>query len=203
MARYRGPRLRITRRLGTDMPGLTRKLGDRRPYPPGQHGQGRQRFSEYKKQLYEKQKLRFNYGVSEKQLRNLFTEATASREPSGKALLKLLESRLDNIVYRLGLAPTIPAARQLVVHGHIVVDGGKVDRPSYRVGAGQEVAVRPKSRNNDAIKESVAQPTLRLPSYLTFDASTMTGQMVALPEREDIPLQVDEQLVVEYYSPRL
>lgn len=185
------------------MPGLTRKLADRRPYPPGQHGQGRQRFSEFKKQLYEKQKLRFNYGVSEKQLRNLFTEAQASRDPAGKALLKLLESRLDNVVFRLGLAPTIPAARQLVVHGHIVVDGGRVDRPSYRVAAGQEVAVRPKSRNMDAIKDSVAQPTLRMPTYLSFDQSTLTGQMVAEPEREDVPLQVDEQLVVEYYSPRL
>ena len=185
------------------MPGLTRKLADRRPYPPGQHGQGRQRFSEFKKQLYEKQKLRFNYGVSEKQLRNLFTKATASREPSGRALLKLLESRLDNIVFRLGLAPTIPAARQLVVHGHILVDGGKVDRPSYRVAAGQEIAVRPKSRNMDVIKEAVTQPTLHLPSYLSFDASTMTGRMVSTPERADVPLQVDEQLVVEYYSPRL
>lgn len=185
------------------MPGLTRKPGDRRPYPPGQHGQGRQRFSEYKKQLYEKQKLRFNYGVSEKQLRNLFTEATASREPTGKKLLKLLESRLDNVVYRLGLAPTIPAARQLVVHGHVLVDGSKVDRPSYRVTAGKEIAVRPKSRNLASIAESIAHPTLRLPSYLTFDSSTLTGQMVTEPEREDVPLQVDEQLVVEYYSPRL
>lgn len=185
------------------MPGLTRKLADRRPYPPGQHGQGRQKFSEFKKQLYEKQKLRFNYGVSEKQLRNLFTEATASREPSGKALLKLLESRLDNVVFRLGLAPTIPAARQLVVHGHIVIDGRKVDRPSYRVTPGQEIAVRPASRNLEFIKESVAAPTLRLPSYLSFDSGTMTGQMVSAPERDDVPLQVEEQLVVEYYSPRL
>lgn len=203
MARYRGPRLRITRRLGTDMPGLTRKHADRRPYPPGQHGQGRQRFSEFKKQLYEKQKLRFNYGVSEKQLRNLFNDAQRSREPAGQALLKLLEQRLDNVVFRLGLAPTIPAARQLVVHGHIMIDGRKVDRPSYRVQPGHEITVRPKSRNNDAIKESVAQPTLRLPSYLSFDGSTLTGQMVAEPQREDIPLQVEEQLVVEYYSPRL
>jgi len=203
MARYRGPRLRITRRLGTDMPGLTRKIADRRPYPPGQHGQGRQRFSEFKKQLYEKQKLRFNYGVSEKQLRNLFNDAQASREPSGQALLKLLEKRLDNIVFRLGIAPTIPAARQLVVHGHVMVDGRKVDRPSFRVQPGHEITVRPKSRNNDAIKESVAQPTLRLPSYLSFDNATFTGTMVAEPQREDVPIQVEEQLVVEYYSPRL
>lgn len=185
------------------MPGLTRKIADRRPYPPGQHGQGRQRFSEFKKQLYEKQKLRFNYGVSEKQLRNLFTDAQRSREPAGQALLKLLESRLDNIVFRLGLAPTIPAARQLVVHGHIMIDGRKVDRPSFSVKPGHEITVRPKSRNNVSIKESVAQPTLRLPTYLQFDNSTLTGQMTAEPQREDIPLQVEEQLVVEYYSPRL
>jgi small subunit ribosomal protein S4 len=185
------------------MPGLTRKIADRRPYPPGQHGQGRQRFSEFKKQLYEKQKLRFNYGVSEKQLRNLFKEAVRSREPSGKALLKLLESRLDNVVFRLGLAPTIPAARQLVVHGHILVDGGKVDRPSFRAQAGQEITVRPKSRNLQRIEDSVARPTLRLPSYLSFDTGTLTGKVEAEPEREDIPIQVDEQLVVEYYSPRL
>ena len=203
MARYRGPRLRITRRLGTDLPGLTRKIADNRPHPPGQHGAGRQRFSEYKKQLYEKQKLRFNYGISEKQLRNLFREAQASRDPAGLALLKLLETRLDNVVFRLGLAPTIPAARQLIVHGHICIDGNKVDRPSFRVKPGHEIAVNAKSRNNVAILESVAQPTLRLPSYLTFNSGNLTGTMHARPEREDVPVDVDEQLVVEYYSPRL
>ena len=203
MARYRGPRLRIARRLGTDLPGLTRKDGDRRPYPPGQHGQGRQRFSEFKKQLFEKQKIRYNYGLSEKQLRNLFSEAQRSKEPAGVVLLRLLEQRLDNIVFRMGIAPTIPAARQLVVHGHIVVDGRKVDRPSYRVRAGQQIAVRPKSRKVAIIQDSIGQPSLRLPSYLTFDANTMTGTMTKLPEREDVPMQLEEQMVVEYYSPRL
>lgn len=203
MARYRGPRLRITRRLGSDLPGLSRKLADRRPYPPGQHGQGRQKFSEFKKQLYEKQKLRFNYGVSEKQLRNLFHEAQASRDPAGLALLRLLEQRLDNVVFRLGLASTIPAARQLIVHGHVLVDGRKVDRPSYRVNPGTEITIRPKSRKNSNILESVAQPSLRLPDYLTFDGATLTGSMTTLPSREDVPVNVEEQLVVEYYSPRL
>lgn len=202
MARYRGPRLRITRRLGTDLPGLTRKTADR-PYPPGMHGQGRQKFSEFKKQLYEKQKLRFNYGISEKQLRNLFTEAQRSKDPAGLVLLRLLETRLDNIVFRLGLAPTIPAARQIVVHGHIIIDGKKVDRPSFRVRPGQEISVRPKSRNMVAVQESVASPQLRLPTYLTFDSKTLTGTMTALPEREDVPVHLEEQLVVEYYSPRL
>lgn len=203
MARYRGPRLRIARRLGTDLPGLTRKLADKRPYPPGQHGQGRQRFSEYKKQLYEKQKLRFNYGIGERQLRNLFTEAQRSKDPAGLVLLRFLEQRLDNVVFRLGLAPTIPAARQLVVHGHFLVDGRKVDRPSYRVAPGQEITVRLRSRNTAAILESVANPALRLPGYLSFDAKTLTGRCLSLPSREDVPLQVAENLVVEYYSPRL
>jgi small subunit ribosomal protein S4 len=202
MARYRGPRLRITRRLGTDLPGLTRKASDR-PYPPGQHGQGRQKFSEFKKQLYEKQKLRFNYGISEKQLRNVFTEARRSKDPAGLVLLRMLESRLDNVIFRLGVAPSIAAARQLVVHGHILVDGRKVDRPSFRVKPGSEISVRPKSRQLVIIQESLASPVLKMPSYLTFDAKTLTGTMTQQPDREDVPVQVEEQLVVEYYSPRL
>jgi len=203
MARYTGPRLRIVRRLGTRLPGLTRKLADNRPYPPGQHGQGRQRFSEFKKQLYEKQKLRFNYGLSERQLRNVFTEAQGSREPAGLVLLRLLEQRLDNLVFRLTLAPTIPAARQLIVHGHILIDGQKVDRPSYRVKVGQEISVRPKSRDLDVVKASVDSPVLRIPSFLSFDSKTFTGKLEALPTREDVPIEIEEQLVVEYYSPRL
>lgn len=181
---------------------MTRKLAAR-PYPPGQHGQGRQRFSEFKKQLYEKQKLRYNYGVSEQQLRNLFTEAQRSKDPAGVVLLRFLEQRLDNVVFRLGLAPTIPAARQLVVHGHVMVDGSKVDRPSYRTVPGSEITVRPKSRNLAIIQDSVAAPSLRMPSYLNFDNTTLTGSVTAAPHREDVPVQVDEQLVVEYYSPRL
>lgn len=203
MARYTGPRLRIARRLGTDLPGLTRKIADRRPYPPGQHGQGRQRFSEFKKQLYEKQKLRYNYGIGERQLRNLFTEAQASKEPAGLMLLRLLEQRLDNVVFRLGLAPTIPAARQFIVHRHILVDGRKVDRPSFRVRPGHEISVRPKSRDLQAVQESVGNPSLRLPGYLSFDAKTLTGRCLSFPGREDVPVQVQENLVVEYYSPRL
>ena len=203
MARYTGPRLRIVRRLGTDLPGLTRKIADRRPYPPGQHGQGRQRFSEFKKQLYAKQKLRFNYGVDEQQLRNLFVEAQRSREPAGLMLLRYLEQRLDNVVFRCGFAPTIPAARQLVVHGHIQVDGKKVDRPSFRVKPGEQISLRDKSRNLVVVEESLANPSLRMPSYLSVDENSKTGTMDQLPGREDVPLQVDETLVVEYYSPRL
>lgn len=203
MARYTGPRLRIVRRLNTRLPGLTRKSAENRPHPPGQHGQGRQRFSEFKKQLYEKQKLRYNYGINEKQLRNLFKSAISSKEPAGMVLLRLLEQRLDNIVFRLGLAPTIPAARQFVVHGHIMVDGQRVDRPSFRVKPGHEISVRPKSRKLAIVNDSVSNPSLRLAGYLSFDSKTLTGRMEALPSREDIPFDVDEQLVVEYYSPRL
>lgn len=203
MARYTGPRLRIVRRLGTDLPGLTRKIADRRPYPPGQHGQGRQRFSEFKKQLYAKQKLRYNYGLGESQLRNLFKEAQRSRDPAGLVLLRLLEQRLDNVVFRLGLAPTIPAARQMVVHGHIQVDANKVDRPSFRVQPGSQISLREKSRDMVVVEESLSAPTLRRPSYLDFENKSKTGSMTQLPKREDVPIQVDEQLVVEYYSPRL
>jgi small subunit ribosomal protein S4 len=203
MARYTGPRLRIARRLGTDLPGLTRKIADRRPYPPGDHGQGRQRFSEFKKQLYAKQKLRFNYGINEQQLRNLFVEAQRSREPAGKMLLRLLEQRLDNVVFRAGLAPTIPAARQLVVHGHVEVNGRKVDRPSYRVKPGMHISLREKSQALSAVEESIASPSLRHPTYLTVDENTKTAVMDQLPGREDVPVQVEEALVVEYYSPRL
>ena len=203
MARYTGPRLRIVRRLGTDLPGLTRKIADRRPYPPGQHGQGRQRFSEFKKQLYAKQKLRFNYGINESQLRNLFVEAQASREPAGLMLLRYLEQRLDNVVFRAGFAPTIPAARQLVVHGHIQVDSKKVDRPSYRTKPGIQISLREKSRNLKAVEESLGNLSLRYPSYLTVDENAKTATIDQLPGREDVPVQVDETLVVEYYSPRL
>ncbi len=203
MSRYTGPRLRIVRRLGTDLPGLTRKIADRRPYPPGQHGQRRRRFSEFKKQLYEKQKLRFNYGLTESQMRNLFVEAQKSKEPAGQQLLRYLEQRLDNVVFRCGVAPTIPAARQLVVHGHIMVDGRKTDRPSCRIGPGQEIAVKESSRNLERIEESVAQPSLRPPTYLEFDKDKKVGKMTSLPSREDVPIQVDETFVVEYYSPRL
>lgn len=203
MSRYTGPRLRIVRRLGTDLPGLTRKIADRRPYPPGQHGQRRRRFSEYKKQLYEKQKLRFNYGVKESQMRNLFREAQKTQEPTGEQLLRLLEQRVDNIVFRLGLAPTIPAARQLAVHGHIEVDGRKTDRPSYRVQPGQEVAVREESRDLERVEDAIAAPTLRPPSYLEFDKSARAGRMTSLPKRQDVPIEVEETFVVEYYSRRL
>ncbi len=204
MARYSGPRLRIVRRFGVPLIGLSRKSSQKRPYPPGQGAQNRrQKFSEFKKKLYEKQKLRFNYGIGERQLRNLMAEARHSHEPTGLVLLRLLEQRLDSIVFRMGIAPTIPAARQLVGHGHIHVNGHRVDVPGYRVRPGDEISVREKSRNLETIKICVQSPTLRLAGFLSFEPSTMTGKMENLPQRDDIPIQVEEQLVVEYYAQRL
>ncbi len=204
MARYRGPRIKVCRSLGIILPGLTTKSTLVRPYPPGMHGARRRtRRSDYKDRLSEKQKLRFHFGVLEKQFKRYVAEAARQKGPTGANLLSLLESRLDNIVWRLGLARTIPAARQLVVHGHIYVNGTRVDRPSFRVKPGHEISVRPKSRKLAIVNDSVSNPSLRLAGYLSFDNKTLTGRMEALPTREDIPFDVDEQLVVEYYSPRL
>ena len=204
MANYRGPRLKIMRRLGTSLSGLSRKSTQKRPYPPGQGAQNRRsKFSEFKKKLFEKQKLRFNYGISEKQLRKLMEEAKKSHEPTGTVLLRLLELRLDNVVFRLGLAPTIPAARQLVAHGHINVNGSRVDIASFRVKPGDIVSVGEKSRNMEAIKSSVESPALRLAEYLSLDVSNLSGKMEVEPSRDDTTIKVDEQLVVEYYAQRM
>ncbi len=204
MARYTGPRLRKVRRLGVPLVGLTRKSAQKKPYPPGMGSKNRRpKFSEFKKRLQEKQKLRFNYGISEKQLRRLMIEAKNSREPTGTVLLRFLEQRLDNVVFRLNLAPTIPASRQLVSHGHIEVDGKRLDRPSYRVKPGQEVKIREKSRELEFVRDSLENPSLRLPVYLNFDSTLLQGRMESLPTRDDVPVQVDDQLVVEYYAQRL
>lgn len=151
MSRYTGPRVRVMRALGTDLPGLSAKKIERRPYPPGQHGQGRKKRSEYALHLLEKQKVRMNYGVTERQLRTLMREARASSETTGHKLIELLERRLDNIVFRAGFARTIPAARQLVNHGHVLVDGRRVDIASYRVSPGQIVSVREASQQSQPV----------------------------------------------------
>ena len=204
MSRYTGPRLRKIRNLRVPLVGLTRKSPKNRTGPPGQVGQNRRpRFSEYRRRLVEKQKIRFNYGIGEKQLRRLMVEAKNSREPTGLVLLRLLEHRLDNVVFSLSLAPTIPAARQLVAHGHILVDGKRVDIPSYRLQPKQIVSVRVKSQKLDSILASIAQPSLRMPPHLSFDATKLEGGMESLPTRDDIPIQIDEQMIVEYYSQRM
>lgn len=199
MSRYRGPRLRITRRLG-DLPGLTRK-SPRKAYPPGQHGQARRKRSEYAIRLEEKQKLRYNYGVTEKQLMSYMKKARRATGSTGTALLEMLEMRLDNTVFRMGMAGTIPAARQLVNHGHILVNGRPMDIASYQCRPGDVIAVRDRDRSRQLVERNMEYPGLaNLPSHLEFDKNTYTGKVNGIIEREWVALQVNELLVVEYYS---
>ncbi len=199
MARYRGPRLRIVRRLG-ELAGLTRK-SPKRSYPPGQHGQARKKKSEYATRLEEKQKLRFNYGVSERQLVRYVRKARSFSGSTGTALLQLLEMRLDNTVFRMGMAPTIPAARQLVNHGHITINGKVVSIPSYQVRPGEVIGVRQRDNSRQMVEANLQSPGLaNLPSHLEFDKNTLVGKVNGVVEREWVALQVNELLVVEYYS---
>ncbi|QDZ40814.1 30S ribosomal protein S4 [Euhalothece natronophila Z-M001] len=202
MSRYRGPRLRVTRRLG-DLPGLTRK-SPRKAYPPGQHGQARRKRSEYAIRLEEKQKLRYNYGVTEKQLMGYMKKARRATGSTGQTLLELLEMRLDNTVFRMGMAGTIPAARQLVNHGHILVNGGNMDIPSYQCRPGDVISVRDRDRSRQLVERNMEYPGLaNLPSHLEFDKNTYTGKVNGIIERDWVALQVNELLVVEYYSRKI
>ncbi|MEC4817460.1 MAG: 30S ribosomal protein S4 [Scytonema sp. PMC 1069.18] len=199
MSRYRGPRLRIVRRLG-DLPGLTRKSA-RRAYPPGQHGQNRKKRSEYAVRLEEKQKLRFNYGLTEKQLLRYVRKARRVTGSTGQVLLQLLEMRLDNTVFRMGMAPTIPAARQLVNHGHVTINGRVVNIPSYQCRPGEVIGVRNRDLSRKLVENNLQYPGLaNLPSHLEFDKNKMVGKVNAVIEREWVALQINELLVVEYYS---
>jgi small subunit ribosomal protein S4 len=199
MARYRGPRLRVVRRLG-DLPGLTRKSA-RRAYPPGQHGQARKKRSEYAMRLDEKQKLRFNYGLTERQLVRYVRRARRVSGSTGVALLQLLEMRLDNIVFRLGMAPTIPAARQLVRHGHVTINGKVVSIPSYQCRPGEEISVKPKDTSRRLVEDNLQFPGLaNIPTHLDWDKAKLTAKVTGVVEREWVALQVNELLVVEYYS---
>ncbi len=199
MSRYRGPRLRVIRRLG-DLPGLTRKSA-RRAYPPGQHGQNRKKRSEYAIRLEEKQKLRFNYGLTEKQLLRYVRKARRVTGSTGQVLLQLLEMRLDNTIFRMGMAPTIPAARQLVNHGHVTINGRVVNIASYQCRPGEEIAVRNREQSKKLVEANLQYPGLaNLPSHLEFDKNKMAGKVNGVVEREWVALQVNELLVVEYYS---
>ncbi|HLS91588.1 MAG TPA: 30S ribosomal protein S4 [Limnochordia bacterium] len=208
MARYIGPVCRLCRREGEKLflkgeKCYTEKCPfERRGYPPGQHGQGRrQRPTEYGIHLREKQKLRRIYGVLERQFERYYREAARRKGVTGENLLILLESRLDNIVYRLGFAPSRAAARQLVMHGHFTVNGRKVDIPSAQVRPGDVIEVREKSRQIPMIKESVEAATSRgLPAWLELDAEAMRGTVKSLPTRDQIDVQVQEHLIVEHYS---
>ena len=200
MARYTGPKTKIARKLGEPIYGEDKILA-RRNFPPGQHGQNRRKkTSEYGTQLREKQKAKYTYGVLERQFRNLFEKAERTKGITGEVLLQLLESRLDNIVYRLGLAPTRPAARQLVLHKHICVNGKCVNIPSFRVMPGDVVTVREKSKSLEVIADSVAGFNHSKYPWIEWDESIKGGKFLHLPQREDIPETIKEQLIVELSS---
>lgn len=199
MARYRGSTWKKSRRFGISLSGTGKEL-EKRPYAPGQHGANqRRKISEYGQQLREKQKLRYLYGLNERQFRRTFEEAGKMKGVHGENFMILLESRLDNLVYRLGLARTRRQARQLVTHGHITVDGKRVDIPSYRVKPGQVIGVREKSRDLDIIKEALEVNTY-VPDYLSFDEDKLEGTYTRLPERSELPAEITEALIVEFYS---
>ncbi len=200
MARYTGPKSKIARKFGEGIFGADKVLS-KKNYPPGQHGNSRRRkTSEYGIQLREKQKAKYTYGVLEKQFRNLFKKAEAKKGITGEILLQLLESRLDNVVYRLGIAPTRAAARQLVNHKHIVVDGKVVDIASYLVQPGQLVGVRERSKSLEVITNALAGVNHSKYAWLEWDDSSKLGKFLHIPEREDIPENIKEQLIVELYS---
>lgn len=200
MARYTGPKTKIARKFGEPIFGEDKVL-QRRNFPPGQHGQNKRRkTSEYGVQLREKQKAKYTYGVLEKQFHNLFEKASRIKGITGVILLQLLESRLDNVVYRLGVAPTRAAARQLVLHKHITVNGKVVNIPSYQVVPGDIVAVREKSKSLEVIADCLAGFNHSKYPWIEWDETVKGGKFLHLPEREDIPENIKEQLIVELYS---
>ncbi len=207
MARYRGPVEKLERRLGVDLglKGERRLAGksalEKRPYPPGQHGQRRAKISEYGEQLQEKQKAKFMYGVSEKQFRTLFKEANRKEGNTGAILIQLLEQRLDNVVYRMGFATTRRFARQLVNHGHILVDGKRVDIPSYRVKAGQKIEIKEKSKTNSQIIRAMELTNQTgIVEWVDIEKDKLFGIFSRVPAREEINIPVEERLIVELYS---
>jgi len=193
------------RALGVDLPGLSRKTIEARPTPPGQHGNkaSRKRRSDFGVKLQEKQKIRFNYGLTETQMRRMILDARKGKEPTGERLLQLLERRMDNVVFRAGFAPTLIAARQLVTHGHLMLNGRNVNIPSIRLKVGDEVTIRVKSKNIPMVVETIKQPSLARPEWLTWDEATTVVKVAHLPAIEDVPFPVDVQQVVEYYANRV
>ena len=199
MARYTGPKSKISRKYGEPIFGDTKAL-EKKPHPPGQHGRGRRRKkSEYAIQLAEKQKAKYLYGILERQFRNLFGKASRKDGITGENLLQLLESRLDNVVYRLGIAPTRRSARQLVSHKHITVNGNLVNIPSFNVKEGDMIAVREKSKSLQSIAESISRQSNRF-KWLEWDDKSLSGKLIMYPDRESIPENINEQLIVELYS---
>ena len=201
MARYRGPRTKIARKFADPIFG-TDKSFEKKNYPPGMHGNNKRRrkASEYGIQLKEKQKAKYTYGVLEKQFRNMFDKASRSKGVTGEVLLQLLESRLDNVVYRLGLSNTRAGARQLVTHRHITINGDIVNIPSYTLKPGETVGVRERSKSLETITDALSTARYGSSTWLEFDEASMTGKFLNRPEREDIPENIKEQLIVELYS---
>ena len=199
MSRYTGPQYKKSRRLGFSTLENGKELA-RRPYAPGIHGADRRRkSSEYGVQLAEKQKVRFMYGLNEKQFRKTFDRASKMKGITGENFLNLLECRLDNMVYRMGMSKTRRGARQVVNHGHIMVNGIKVDIPSYEVKVGDVITVKEQSLEHPAIKEAV-EATLNLPKFVEFDKNKLTGKLLRLPDRSELNPEINESLVVEYYN---
>lgn len=199
MARYTGPTWRLSRRLGISLTETGKELS-RRPYAPGQHGNQRKKLSEYGLQLQEKQKLRFMYGLNERQFRNLYLQAGKIREGKhGENFMALLETRLDNLVYRLGFATTRRQARQLVSHGHITVDGKRLDIPSYLVQPGQVIGLRESSEDLQIIKDALENVVTRL-DFVEFNEDKKEGTLTRMPQREELNAEIDEALIVEYYN---
>ncbi len=199
MSRYTGPSWKVSRRLGISLSGTGKEI-EKRPYAPGQHGpNSRGKKSEYGQQLTEKQKLRHMYGMTERQFKNTYIKAGKLQGLHGENFMIMLETRLDNLVYRLGLARTRRAARQLVNHGHILVDGKRVDIPSYSVKPGQTISLREKSAKLSVVEEAIEVNNF-VPEYLSFDADNKVGTFVRLPERSELSSEINEQLIVEFYS---
>jgi small subunit ribosomal protein S4 len=201
MARYRGPRTKIARKFSDPIFGVDKSF-EKKNYPPGMHGNTRRRrkASEYGIQLKEKQKAKYTYGILERQFRNMFDRASRSKGVTGEVLLQLLESRLDNVVYRLGIAPTRAGARQLVTHRHITVNSEVVNIPSYTLKPGDIVGVRERSKSLEVINDSLTSARYGSWAWLEWDEKAMTGKFLNRPEREEIPENIKEQLIVELYS---
>ena len=199
MARYRGPRLKIHRKLG-ELPGLTKKTS-KKIAPPGEHGQKSKKPSEYALRLEEKQKLRFNYGITEKQLSSYIKIAKKAQGPTGSILLQILEMRLDNTIFRLGMTPTIPAARQLVNHGHVTVNDQKINICSYQCKPGDIIKISQSNKSQNLVSGYLNSPGLtNIPSHLEFNQDQLSGKVNSIIEREWVGLQINELLIVEYYS---
>ncbi len=201
MVKYRGPRLRIVRRLG-ELPALTRKT-TRRDSRPGQHGAARIKPSAFSIRLAEKQKLRYYYNVTETQLVRYVRQARRAKGSTGEILLQQLERRLDNVVFRLGFAPTLPAARQLVSHGHVQVNGQRVTIASYPCRAREVVSIRTKEASRTLVRQSLSQASREVPGHLSLNRESLTARVNQRADRQEIPLSINELLVVEYFSNRL